>query len=131
MPRNASPTEKVTLTLLSHATPMPNASDSEVDHAQRRRGDQRLGQRGQTEDGVLAHRNAAFPISEPRGAAVDDLAILRDQHDRTDDTLLGKRAVERGIDCRRGGDGGGAHLSIMSEPWRARSGSAYSTLARK
>ena len=72
---------------------------AQLDHAQRGRGDQRLGQRGKTKHRILAHRNAALAVRKARRAAIGDLAVLHHQHDAADDALIGERGVDRAVDC--------------------------------
>ncbi len=50
-----------------------------------------LGDRGQAEDCILAHRNAVLAIGEAGGAAVDHVAIAGDQHRGADNPPLGER----------------------------------------
>jgi hypothetical protein len=71
---------------------------AEFDQAERRRGDERLGQRCKPEHRILAHRPRALAVRETRGLAIDDVAVLRDEHDCAHQALVRERAVDCGVD---------------------------------
>ena len=89
---------------------------AELDHAQRSRGDDRLGQRCKAEDCLLAHRDVAFAIGETGGAAHHDVTVARDQNHGTDEPPLIECTVDRGIDRGRSSCAHGILVLIPVRP---------------
>lgn len=74
-----------------------------LDEPHRSDGDDRLGDRGKPEDGILAHRQTLPAIGKTGGATMDDLSVARDKHDRSDQPLFIEGICDCGVNSRAKG----------------------------
>ena len=65
-----------------------------LDQPERRRRDDRLGDRREQEDAVLLHRTASLPVGETSCSAVDDVTSFSDQDDGSHDAPVFQRPLD-------------------------------------
>ena len=70
-----------------------------LDEAHGRNRNDRLRYRGQAEDRIFRHRAVRLAVRQAGSALVDELPVLGDKHDHTDEPLVVERVVEDGIEA--------------------------------
>ena len=74
------------------------AKDAGLGERERRGGDQRLGDGGEAEDRVFRRAASSLAVRMAGRAAVDELAVFGDQHDRADDNAVADRCIDHGVE---------------------------------